>query len=379
MIRIAAGVAVVFVALLIVVMLRANHEHPAPIAAAPPVVFADRAENETAARVLAAVARLDDGAMRRQRESAIEYLRREVASSSAAAEPPPSELAVFLKKHAAEMQAIRAQLASNPPPVWKLRTEDLENTSQPDLIAIMHLFSMFAADAMASHSAQRDAVAWADLGAMWVLSRSLWSRPDIESVLTALTGSRMIGGVAVKLSPPAPQWWLDFVSFDPRQAFAPALVHEADRVRKYAEQYPIGPPDDDPNGPATAIRRVIEPFVRPVRVVQADESARHLRELAVTIPRSGPCDALPPAARKWTSTLHRLSRFLIEREGAAKLLAVEEQRRRASTWPASIDGRSACAAARWNYRRTASGIELTFTGQLPVPETRIVPPLAYRR
>lgn len=371
MIRLAAFVAAL-VAALVLVWAVGNHlirdGRVEPVAARPH--FPDRNENESATRFYSTLARFDVDELRQQREAQIEFIAREVASPKRGADAPPPKLADFLSRNAPALRVLRAQLASNPPPAWKMRANDLLDTPQPDSIVIMRVLMMFAADALAEHSQRNDAAAWADLDAMWALVESLWVRPEIPSVLTALGGSRLLTAVASKLPPPQPRWWTDFVALDPRISFARALEYESWATRARAERYPIGEPDDETSF-HEAMRRAAEPLVRPLRVMQADARVRDMRQLRRELAISDPCKPLPVPVPQWSSTIARLNRFIIEREGVAKLLDIENGR--------PFDARSACGVAHWTYRTTGEGFELSFSGHIPTPQTRIVTPLTYRR
>ena len=341
--------------------------------------FPDNDENETASRVLATLARFDEAEFRRQREEEVEYLRAEVSADSVRTGPPPPQLAEFLKRHEPILQALRAQLASSSPPVWKQRANNVLETPQPDQITLNQVCILFAASALAQHAAGRDAVAWSDLGATWAIAKSLWARPEISSVLSALTGSRLIAAVSAKLPVPPPPWWSEYTSFDVRPSFARALEYEAWAVHARAERVEIGEPDD-PNSIQDALSRAVEPVVRPVIVLQADAQVRDIRVLARGMAIRDPCAPLPEAAReRWESTLQRLNRFIIEREGAAKLVAIQTAIAEKGSPPASIDDRSACRSQHWIYKPAADGFTMSFSGHLPPPQTRVVTPLAYRR
>jgi hypothetical protein len=349
---------------------------------AAPVVqrqFPDNDENETASRVMATLARFDEAEFRRQREYEVDYLRAEVDSEGVRTNAPPPRLAEFLKKHEPILQALRAQLASSSPPVWKQRANDVFETPQPDQITLNQVSILFAASALAQHAAGHDAAAWSDLGATWVIARSLWARPEISSVLSALTGSRLIAAVSAKLPVPPPPWWAEYTTFDVRPPFARALEYEAWAVHTRAERVEIGEPND-PNSIQDALSRAVEPVVRPVMVLQADAQVRDIRTLARGMATRDPCAPLPEAARaRWESTLQRLDRFIIEREGAAKLVAIQTAIAEKGSAPPEIDDRSACRDQHWIYKPAADGFTLSFSGHLPPPQTRIVTPLAYRR
>ncbi len=353
---------------------------PAPVMKNVQQRFPNLIENDSAARFFSTLSRIDEKELSVQREKEVDYLQREIASPAATTSPPPAPLSRVLEKNAVTLGILRAQLASNPPPVWAQRPADLLDPPQPDVILISRLFTTFAAHSLAEHNRLDDIGAWSDLTAMWVLARSLWSRPELPSVLAALGGCRMIAATASKLPAPAPQWWSDFLQFDPRRPLAQALEYEAWAARSHAERYPAGEPDET-NGFHEAMRRAAEPFVRPLRVMEADSRVHDFRDLMQAVTSTDACGPISQAVReRWLGTVLRLNRFLVEREGVAKLLAAEDVHTQSGSWPDQIDTRSQCKASGWTYQRKGETMELAFKGSLPPPpQTRIMTPLRYVR
>lgn len=383
MIRVLAFVAALVAALLVI--WAAGHYVVAKAPPPPPPraidvrkQFPDRDENDTAGRVLTMIAKLDENELQRHREMLVDYLRREVISPSTETAAPPDALARFLAANRPTLRILCAELATHPTPVWKSRADNLVDTPQPDDVMITRLFLLLAADALAEHNHHNDPVSWSDLGGIKTLSDSLWTRQEIPSVLTALTGSRMIAAVATKLPAPAPRWWNDFVSFDPRAAMLRALDYEEWALRTRAHRYPAGEPDDG-SGFFEAMRHAAEPFLKPIRVMEAESRVRDLREVIRRMKSSDVCDPAQSRESPWTSTIERFNRFLVEREGVARLMAAEDVRRQSGEWPARIDSSSVCKRAQWSYHRNGDQIEIAFTGKLPPPQTRVTTPLQYKR
>lgn len=336
----------------------------------PPPSFPDREENETARRLLALVPRADEEKIRAGRSAAIDYIRREVASPALEPAAPPENVAANLAANAKAIASMRALLLSNPPPVWKLRASELIDPPMPEFPLFMQVFTLLSADALSEQSLGRTAAAWSDLGAIWVLAQSLASRPEANSVLLALTGNRLLNAAASKLPPPAPAWWGEFASFDPRPAFVRAMQYEAWAMRSHAERYPAGEPDEE-GGFGETVRQAAEPIFQPIRVFEAEQRSRAIRELAPQVAVAKPCDAISEreGARYWSSSARRLSRFLVEREAVTRLHAA-----RAGT---PVDPTSACTAARWDFKKSEKGFDLAFTGKLAEAETRVNVPLRF--
>jgi hypothetical protein len=176
----------------------------------------------------------------------------------------------FLEKHANTIRTLRAQIVSNDRPVWKLSVDDILEPPLPPLAMHMRLFAVLRADALQQHAAGRDTAAWADLHAIWILSRSLLQRPEWISISVASIGDRMIASAAPQIGPP-PAWWSEFALRDTRTPRVRSLEYQAWLLRTQAERYPLGEPDGTL---LDAVRDIAAPLARPFRVLQANLAIR---------------------------------------------------------------------------------------------------------
>jgi hypothetical protein len=138
--------------------------------------------------------------------------------------------------------------------------------------------------------------------------RSLWDRPETMSIATALAGSRMIVMIAAKLDPPPPPWWPDASRFDVRPPLLRSIEYEAWATRIRADRYPAGEPDgsriDD------TMRRMVSPFIRPIRLAQASITVGRMREVAATVNKADPCEPFVVASMpEWSGFVRRFNRF----------------------------------------------------------------------
>jgi hypothetical protein len=315
--------------------------------------FPNRAENESATRLMSTVERFGDE-LPKARASLTDYIRKE-------GPPPP-----FLEKHANTIRTLRAQIASNPPPVWALQIDDILEPPLPPLTLHMQLFQLLGADALAQHKSGNEAAAWADLRAAWILSQALWNRPEAWSVGTAMVGNRVIAAVAAKLDPPLPAWWSDAAAFDVRPPLVRSIAYEAWAARARADRFPVG--ESDGSRLDNAVRRAAAPFVRPIRVAQASLVAGRLRHAAAAVENSDPCEPFVIASMpEWAGFVRRFNRFRIEREGVDKLLTLKSG--------GAFSPASQCRSGRWTW----DGTTLAFHGALPPPTSRAtIIPLAHR-
>ena len=222
----------------------------------PPAVL-HRAENESASRLLATAERfgLDFGRFRRR--------------------PIPQEL---LDKHANTIRTLRAQIISNEPPVWAIDSEDILEPAMPPFRTVFRLYNVLTADAFSQRAKSNEVAAWADLHAMWILSRSLYDRPEWISVATANIGKRMIASVATQIGAPEPAWWSDFKSFDSHAATQRSIDYEAWLIHTRADRYPLGEPDGTFIG--DSFRTLAAPVARPIRLLQAKMEIEAMRKQA---------------------------------------------------------------------------------------------------
>jgi hypothetical protein len=162
--------------------------------------FPNRAENESATRLMATAERFGDG-----RHSDADTIR-----------------------------TLRAEIISDPPPVWAQHVDDVLEPPMPPLGRHMRLFRLLNGDAISQHECGNDRTAWADLHAIWILSRSLWTRPEAWSINTAATGTRMVITVAAKLGQPRPAWWSEVATLDVRRPLVRSIQYEARVMRERA-------------------------------------------------------------------------------------------------------------------------------------------------
>ncbi|HYS56158.1 MAG TPA: hypothetical protein VER58_20555 [Thermoanaerobaculia bacterium] len=235
--------------------------------------FPNHAQNESATRLMATASRLADG-----RHNDADTLR-----------------------------TLRAQIISSPPPVWGQQIDEILEPPVPPLSLHMRLFRMFGADAMAQHN---NAAAWADVHAIWILSRALWDRPEAWSIATAAFGNRTIARAAARLEGPQPAWLAEAAAFEVRAPLVRSIEYEAWLTRERADRYPAGESDgsllDD------TVREAAAPLMRPIRLVKADLEVQRLQALA-----SNPC-ANVSSAPEWSAFARRVMASRLKNDGVAQ-------------------------------------------------------------
>lgn len=304
------------------------------------------------------------------RKYVVETLRREGDAGG----PPPEAIAQFLAGHQPAIAAVRAQLNANAPPRWRRDLQDLYEPPRPNLGGHSELTSLLAIDALEHHRAGDDATAWLDLDAMWKLARGLLTEPDAWSTYNGVTASQMTAGIAARLSPPVPLWWRSFMTFDFDRANAAAMQYEAWHHLTFTQRHPAGESDDD-NALEGFVQHGADLVFGPFRIEQAQRSAVSMRKRAERLARTPPC-----AGNEEDFPFTRTRRFLIEREGVDRYLALKEAHRATGAWPATIPQDSQCTGHTWKYTPASTGIRLSLTPPLPAPrgsEARLALPLTF--
>ena len=254
--------------------------------------------------------------------------------------PPPPDMAVYFGKHAAALDAVRAQLLSGEKITW------------PEIVNFNEL--LLLTRILAAHAvSHRD---WRDLEAAWRLMRPLWDRPDSLSCIVALSGMRVINGAARKMPPPAPAWFAEILTFDVRRGMLRGQLAELMTIRRAAEDAarareskldPIGwlrEPYD------LAVARNFEAVMRgaAINAARSDRCAVDVRLFARDVG-----DALPwwnrpgfVAAPNLGAMWERVGRFRAEREQTAKRFNLKTERCSDATRPSSAASRHLLPARR---------------------------------
>ena len=211
----------------------------------------------------------------------------------------------FLDKYAKTIGTLRAQIVSDPPPVWASDPRDILEPPMPPVSEHRWLFQILGADAIAQHRRGNDAVAWADLHAIQILGRVLWDRPEWWCIGTAAFGNRMMMTVAASLNSPPPAWWAEAAAFDVRPAVRRAIEYEAWGIRERASRYPAG--ESDGSFLDDTLRDTAAAIIRPFRLMQSSVTIEHLHELANAVAKAGPCDRVSVAsAPQWNGFVQRV-------------------------------------------------------------------------
>lgn len=249
------------------------------------------------------------------------YIERQLSRPNDHVDPPPQAVAQYLENHRAALDAVRAHLLAEQPIAWKVQL--VHDAPLPNLLGHMELLKVLIADALAKNS-------WDDLHAVWLLDRSLMSRPDLISQVIALAMSRMTNAAAAKMPLPPPAWFAELESVDMQrpvlasiQAESWWLLHNDSAVVRFCA--------------ADAAERTRSEVASMIgsAACDVDAEARH-REFEKSLPK---WNILGAAILDVWSVWQRVQRFTPEREATGKILQL-----RSGETPSS---QSRCSDGNW--------------------------------
>jgi hypothetical protein len=276
-----------------------------------------------------------------RREDLTEYLRTQLERSSDVIDAPPAEIAEYLQENEARLDEILDHLLNGPPIVWEMALARTSEPREPSFTGHLQLERVLVARAL--HRARNgEPGAWDDLHAAWNLARTLWVRPELDAILTALNASRMVNGAARKMPLPPPDWLQEVWSYDYDTAMT--RTHQVDAWR-----------------------------------AKSSAATARLRPMADEVLRARACDPASPtfvavreklgarAAPNVLMTWERLMRFRAEREATQRILQL-----RSGAVPAK---ESRCADGTWEV--TARSVR--FTRDIESRRPQFDYPLEYTR
>jgi hypothetical protein len=279
------------------------------------------------------------------------YVRAQVERSGDAIDAPPPELAQWLAENEEPLDAVRDHLLSAEEVVW---ASDPRNEVSPIPNLAGHILLNRILTARAFEKAYHgDAASWQELRATHALTRSLWRRPEVVSILIAVASARTMNAAARKMPLPAPAWLAETFTFDYDAAASRAQQAEAWRMRS-----------ND---------------ARPLEHFRAVREAERMRRINEEILRLKVCDITSAqfdrmratfASRRMPSILgawQRFLRFRVEREATQRVLQI-----RSGQMPSP---QSQCSDGSWQV--TPNSAKFTREVQLDLPGLRI--PLEYSR
>jgi hypothetical protein len=188
-----------------------------------------------------------------------------------------------------------------------------------------------------------DPAAWDDLNAVWKLSRTLDSHPQVMAQTAAMSLARMINAAAWKMPLPAPAWFGE--------------LQERDSVRPLLESFQF----------QTASYWQDGARIFPTKWLAA--SIEHDRQISEEVYNLDRCDvnvAMNDLGTDLSSVWRRAFRYRAEREATANALRVREGK--------SIETGSRCSDGGWTF----DGTTLRFSREIPTAAPDTPMPLVLR-
>jgi hypothetical protein len=201
--------------------------------------------------------------------------------------------------------------------VWERHDEVGDEQAIAARTIQMTMARALVADALA-RARTNDPKAWDDLQAVWKLSRSLNSHPQMMAQTAALSMARMINAVAWKMPLPAPAWFDELQTHDNIRVLLDSFQHQTASYWKSGARW----------FPTTWLASSID----------------NDRKISEDLFNFTGCDADPPMNQlgtDLTSLWRRAFRYRAEREATANALRVREGK--------SIETSSRCSDGAWTF------------------------------
>jgi hypothetical protein len=273
-----------------------------------------------------------------------EYLKAQQVRSEATIEAPPPLVSAFLAEHEAAIDVLRDHLLHGGPIAWEVDASKGETAPLPSLLAHMHITRLLTTRAL-DRGRVNDVRAWDDLHAVWRLTESLTTRPELISQLIAMAMSRSINAASWKLPPASAPWLADLYKVDHRRLLLAAVQYDTWNMWRLGE------------GEAKSFQAALaKPYFRWSML----GIARHQRDSAAQIAAMTTCDFDGPAfyeqrmqaIPRWNHlaqmalpnlgvALDRSFRVVAEREAAVNAMRIAQGQ--------PIIATSGCSDGTWTY------------------------------
>jgi hypothetical protein len=295
-----------------------------------------------------------------------EYVRREHARPEATIGEPPAEVATYLDSHATEIDALRDHLLRESIQ-WDLDPSKGNDGSIPSLRDHMQVARLLSARALVRGRAH-DGQSWNDLHAVWRLTQSLETRPELISQLIVLAMARSVNAVAWKLPAPAAPWFEEVQQVDHRRLLIGAHQYEMWAMWRHGDR---------------ALHGAAAVFAKPIFRWEVADTVRFQRENTRELAAMTACSMDGPAfVERRLKTIPRwnaVSRMATPNLEAIWLRAFRSVPEREATMNAMriaegqpIVATSACSDGAWRFEND----RLTFSREILKSENETVMPLS---
>jgi hypothetical protein len=306
-----------------------------------------------------------------------QYVDRQLQDAGDRVDPPNDSVTKYLSEHHATLDAIVAVAVSRRPISWDLDVAAGLYAPTPNVLGQVRLQLVLAAQALDQARRADFEAALRTAEAMWILVRSLASRPEMVSQILVQNAARMIVGLIRKVDSPASVWIARFRGRGFFESFLVALQNDAWHL--------AGDPEtlEAVEGMTRVNRRFVESLEARDPCGWTREELGQSWKAAV----SGEADEIGSMATMGSENsvdgLNRWHRYLLDAELTALILEArgEKGASRDGAWPGSLANleSSACPGSFWKYERRSSGeVTLAFEGRAPAVDRGLILPLTFR-
>lgn len=315
---------------------------------------------------------------------------------------PPAQVAEFLSRHRAEIEAIEAHILKNDSISWASDIQKGLDSPTPSLLGHRHLTSVLLVHALETARAGNSQAAQRALEASWKLNLVLRERPELVSqlVATAVAGSH--NAVLRRVPGTLGDWQERLSSHDWRRSMLRAYQAEAwmfERLGVQVESFVLDAGGAQSSGFVGRIKRLAKPLTRLWLKLSVADYSDQLRRMAVELRHQDSCAldidkftgrmeaeipwwnvlskiAMPSLARSWGS----VGRALLDDELTGLVAQARAQVRSATTaapQTATIPS-SVCVGMNWMVKPRANGDLEIGADRNPFKDPKSAPPLSFR-
>jgi hypothetical protein len=306
-----------------------------------------------------------------------QYVDRQLQDAGDRVDPPGHGVARYLSEHDATLDAIVAVATGRRQISWDMDVAAGLYAPTPNVLGHVRLHLVLAARALDQARGGDAEAALQTAEGMWILVRSLASRPETVSQILVQNAARMVVGLLRKIDSPASIWVERLRGRGFFEAFLAALQNDAWHLAGDAEEL------EAVQGMTRINRRFVAGIVARAPCGWTREDLGQSWKAAV----SGEPAEIEVMATMGSENsldgLNRWHRYLLDAELTALILEArgEKAASREGAWPTQLVNleSSVCPGRFWSYRRSPSGgVTIAFGGEAPTVERGLVLPLTFR-
>jgi hypothetical protein len=293
------------------------------------------------------------------------YVEREVTRPGGEVEPPPDVVRSYLEKRTGEIREVVALLLKSEPPSWKVRVSLGYGAPIPNLLGLLRLQRVLAAEALNQARAGRADEVEQVFQASWNLNASLRDRPDLISQLIAVGVVRMQAGLARRIPLDPARWRRTFAEHDYRSSLLRSIEVESiggARTFRSASAW-----DRASRADFLDSRRALLVLLRDAPVSDGEAAIAKDPDSSDSPPLSPGAVVESISMTNLASAMRRVDRLTIDLELTDRILQARAVKAALGRWPDAIPGLEASRmpGEHWTYVRSADGrVTISFSREL---------------